>query len=411
MGKLFWGVLMLSGKRIVIGVTGSIAAYKSAELVRRLVEAGATVRVVMTAHAKAFVTPMTFQAVSAHPVHDDLFDLAAEAAMGHIELARWADLILIAPASADLMARLAQGAANDLLTTLCLATRAPILLAPAMNQAMWLHPLTQANAAKLTAHGITLLGPDAGHQACGEVGPGRMREPDLLLKDIISFFNTGALAGLRLLITVGATKEAIDPVRYLTNGSSGRMGFALAEAARQAGAVVTVIYASVSAPLPSGLTAIPVESAQEMHDEVMKKSSDCDIFLSVAAVADYRCASISPQKQAKQPEGLTLTLVPNPDIVASVAALPHKPYVVGFAAETHDLIASARRKLLKKGLDMIIANPVNDGLGIATSDNEAVIITRHSETHLPRAPKLSLARELIEAIANEFNHLKKASTA
>lgn len=411
MGKMFRGVPMLSGKRIVIGVTGSIAAYKSVELVRRLVEAGAAVRVVMTAHAKAFVTPMTFQAVSGHPVHDDLFDLAAEAAMGHIELARWADLILIAPASADLIARLAQGAANDLLTTLCLATRSPILVAPAMNQAMWLHPLTQANAAKLAAHGIACLGPDAGHQACGEVGPGRMREPEGLLKDVIAFFNTGALAGLRLLITVGATKEAIDPVRYLTNGSSGKMGFALAEAARQAGAVVTVIHASVSVPVPSGVTAIPVESAQQMHTEVMKKSSECDIFLSVAAVADYRCASISATKHAKQPEGLTLTLVPNPDIVASVAALPNKPYVVGFAAETHDLIASARRKLLKKGLDMIIANPVNDGLGIATPDNEAVVITRHSETHLERAPKPTLARALIEQIANEFNTLKRASTA
>jgi phosphopantothenoylcysteine decarboxylase/phosphopantothenate--cysteine ligase len=402
---------MLSGKNIVIGVTGSIAAYKSVELVRRLVEAGASVRVVMTAHAKAFVTPMTFQAVSGHPVHDDLFDVAAEAAMGHIELARWADLILIAPASADLMARLTQGAANDLLTTLCLATRAPILLAPAMNQAMWLHPITKANAAKLAAHGMVFLGPDAGQQACGDVGPGRMREPDLLLKDVISHFQIGELAGLRILMTVGATKEAIDPVRYLTNGSSGKMGFALALAAKAAGAEVTVIHGLVSEPVPSTVTAIAVESGQAMHDEVMKKSSDCDIFLAVAAVADYRCEAISAKKLPKHPEGLTLTLVPNPDIVASVAALPNKPYVVGFAAETHDLMASARRKLVKKGLDMIIANPVNNNLGIGSPDNEAVVITRHSEMPFERAPKNKLAHALIAAIANEFNSLKKASTA
>jgi phosphopantothenoylcysteine decarboxylase/phosphopantothenate--cysteine ligase len=402
---------MLSGKNIVIGVTGSIAAYKSVELVRRLVEAGASVRVVMTTHAKAFITPMTFQAVSGHPVHDDLFDVAAEAAMGHIELARWADLILIAPASADLMARLVQGAANDLLTTLCLATRAPIMLAPAMNQAMWLHAITAANTAKLKAHGMVFLGPDAGSQACGDIGPGRMREPDLLLQDVISHFQTGELAGLRILMTVGATKEAIDPVRYLTNGSSGKMGFALAEAARAAGAEVTVIHGLVSAPLPSTVTAIAVESGQAMHDEVMKKSSDCDIFLAVAAVADYRCEAISAKKLPKHPEGLTLTLVPNPDIVASVAALPNKPYVVGFAAETHDLMASARRKLVKKGLDMIIANPVNNNLGIGSTDNEAVVITRHSETPFERAPKTILARALIATIANEFNSLKKASTA
>lgn len=402
---------MLNGKKIIIGVTGSIAAYKSVELVRRLVEAGAAVRVVMTAHAKAFITPMTFQAVSGHPVHDDLFDVAAEAAMGHIELARWADLILIAPASADLMARLTQGAANDLLTTLCLATRAPIMLAPAMNQAMWLHPITQANAAKLAAHGITFLGPDAGSQACGDVGPGRMREPDLLLQDVISHFQTGELAGLRVLMTVGATKEAIDPVRYLTNGSSGKMGFALAEAASAAGAEVTVIYGLVSEPVPSTVTAIAVESAEAMHTEVMKKSSNCDIFLAVAAVADYRCQTIAAVKQPKQADGLTLTLVPNPDIVASVAALANKPYVVGFAAETHDLVASARRKLVKKGLDMIIANPVHNNLGIGSLDNEAVVITRHSETPFERAPKTILARALIATIANEFNSLKKASTA
>lgn len=402
---------MLNGKKIILGVTGSIAAYKSVELVRRLIEAGALVRVVMTTHAKAFITPMTFQAVSGHPVHDDLFDVAAEAAMGHIELARWADLILIAPASADLMARLTQGAANDLLTTLCLATRAPIFLAPAMNQAMWRHPITQANAAKLEAYGMTLLGPDAGEQACGDIGPGRMREPDLLLKNVIQHFQTGELAGLRVLITVGATKEAIDPVRYLTNGSSGKMGFALAEAARLAGAEVTVIHGLVSVPVPPGLSAVAVESAEAMHTEVMKKSSDCDIFLSVAAVADYRCQAVSATKQPKSAEGLTLTLVPNPDIVASVAASPRKPYVVGFAAETHDLIASARRKLVKKGLDMIIANPVHDNLGIGSTDNEAVVITRHSEQHFERAPKTVLARALIETIANEFNSLKKASIA
>lgn len=401
----------LLGKRIIIGVTGSIAAYKTVELVRRLTEAGALVRVVMTAHAKAFMTPLTFQAVSGHPVHDDLFDVAAEAAMGHIELARWADAIVIAPASADLMARLVQGAANDLLTTLVLATRAPIAIAPAMNQAMWHHVQTQANLEQLKARGLVVFGPEAGGQACGDIGFGRLREPVDLLQDIAGLFNTGCLAGLNVVMTIGATREAIDPVRYLTNGSSGQMGAAMAAAALEAGAAVTLIHGSVSVPLPAGATLIPVVTAQEMHREVMKKVPDCDIFLAIAAVADYRCREVSPQKLAKQAEEMTLTLVRNPDIVASVAALAQKPYVVGFAAETHDMLVSARRKRLTKQLDMIIANPVDAARGIGTPDNEAVVITAEHEQAFARQPKPVLARALMALIANEWNNLKKVRTA
>lgn len=395
----------LQGKRVVVGVTGSIAAYKTVELVRRLVEAGAAVRVVMTTHAKAFVTPLTFQAVSGHPVHDDLFDVAAEAAMGHIELARWAEVIVIAPASADLLARLAIGAANDLLTTLCVATEAPICIAPAMNQQMWQNPLTQLNVTKLQALGVCFWGPEAGSQACGEVGPGRMREPNDLLLDIAGIFCPKPLSGKRVLLTVGATREAIDPVRYLTNGSSGKMGFALASALQAAGAEVTVIHGAVSVPLPSRISLIPVISAEEMCQEVMKKVPDCDIFLSVAAVSDYRLDSPYEKKLPKQ-EKLTLCLVKNPDIVARVAALPKRPYVVGFAAETHDLLTLARGKRLRKGLDMIVANPVNAGLGMGTDDNEAVVMTESGETVFPRMSKQALAKAITACIVTELTETK-----
>lgn len=392
---------MLSGKKIIVGVTGSIAAYKTVEFVRRLVEAGALVRVVMTAHAKAFVTPLTFQAVSGHPVHEDLFDVAAEAAMGHIELARWADAIVIAPASADLLARLATGAANDLLTTLCLATRAPLYIAPAMNQMMWQHPLTQSNVDQLKALGVSFWGPDAGSQACGEIGPGRLREPDDLVADLARALSPKPLLGKRVLITAGATKELIDPVRYLTNGSSGKMGFALAHALQAAGASVTVVYGSVSVPLPLGMSLISAATAEEMHREVMKNVPDCDIFVGVAAVSDYRPEMPISQKLPKQ-EKLTLSLVRNLDIIASVAALPNRPYVIGFAAETHDLLTSARTKRVKKGLDMIIANPVNDGLGMGTDDNEAVVMTKHHEMILPRTSKRQLAEAITQCIVSDL---------
>lgn len=392
----------LSGKQIVLGVTGSIAAYKSADLVRRLVEAGAIVRVVMTTHAKQFITPLTLQAVSGNPVHDDLFDLEAEAAMGHIELARWADAIVIAPASADVMAKLVTGQANDLLSTLCLVTRAPIALAPAMNQAMWLHPTTQANANLLKARGIAFIGPASGSQACGEVGPGRMVEPLDLAVGIHELFAAPLLAGTQVVITAGPTQEPIDPVRYLSNGSSGKMGYALAEAAREAGARVTLISGPVSLTPPPGVRVIPVVTALEMHQEVMKNLSDCDIFLSVAAVSDYRCEVVSDQKIHKSSPNLTLTLVQNPDIVATVAASPERPpMVIGFAAETNDMLASAHSKLKAKGLDMIIANHVGPGRGLGTDDNEVVVLTPAAQTHLGPAPKRRLAQQLVALIAEQ----------
>lgn len=391
----------LSGKHIILGITGSIAAYKSADLVRRLVEAGATVRVVMTTHAKQFITPLTLQAVSGNPVHDDLFDLEAEAAMGHIELARWADAIVIAPASADVMAKLVTGQANDLLSTLCLVTRAPLAIAPAMNQAMWLHPTTQANADALKARGITFIGPASGSQACGEVGPGRMVEPVDLAVGINDLFAAPLLAGTQVVITAGPTREAIDPVRYLSNGSSGKMGYALAEAAREAGASVTLISGPVSLTPPPGVTVIPVVTALEMHQEVMKNLSGCDIFLSVAAVSDYRCEAVSDQKIHKSGPTLTLTLVQNPDIVATVAASPERPMVIGFAAETNDVLASAHRKLKAKGLDMIIANHVGPARGIGTDDNEVVVLTPTAQTHLGPAPKRRLAQQLVALIAEQ----------
>lgn len=395
----------LSGKRIVLGVTGSIAAYKSVDLVRRLVEAGATVRVVMSASAKAFITPLTFQAVSGNPVHDDLFDLAAEAAMGHIELARWADLVVVAPASADFLAKCVTGQANDLLSTLCLVTRAPIALAPAMNQAMWLHDITQANATALAARGVHLLGPGAGSQACGEVGPGRMLEPLDLLARIANLFSNQALAGVKVVITAGPTQEPIDPVRYLSNGSSGKMGYALAAAAREAGASVTLISGPTALPAPAGVAFIGVRTALDMYEEVMKKAPGCDIFLSVAAVADYRCEQPSDQKIHKSDASLTLSLVRNPDIVASVAALPTRPMVVGFAAETHDMLASAKQKLVAKRLDMIIANHVGGELGIGSDDNAVTVITHTAETPLARAPKGPLAQALIALIASQWKDL------
>lgn len=393
----------LRGKHIVLGITGSIAAYKSAELTRRLVEAGAVVRVVMTTHAKQFITPLTLQAVSGNPVHDDLFDLEAEAAMGHIELARWADVIVIAPASADTMAKLVTGQANDLLSTLCLVTRAPLVIAPAMNQAMWQHPTTQANASTLQSRGVRLIGPAAGSQACGEVGPGRMVEPMEVVAGLAALFAPPVLPDTHVVITAGPTQEPIDPVRYLSNGSSGKMGYALAAAAHEAGASVTLISGPVSVPPPPGVRVVPVVTALEMHQEVMKNLSGCDIFLSVAAVSDYRCETVSDQKIHKSGANLTLTLVQNPDIVAAVAASPERPSVViGFAAETNDVLESAQRKRETKGLDMMIANQVGGGQGIGSDDNEVVVLTPTSQTHLGPAPKRRLAQQLVALIAEQW---------
>lgn len=396
----------LHNKRILLGITGSIAAYKSADLARRLREAGAIVRVAMTENAKRFITPMTMQAVSGNPVHDDLFDLEAEAAMGHIELARWADLILVAPASADLMARLTHGNANDLLTTLCLATRAPIALAPAMNQGMWKHTATQANRQVLTERGIYFFGPAEGSQACGDTGPGRMLEPDLIVEHAQRLFHTGLLAGRTVVITAGPTQEAIDPVRYISNHSSGKMGYALAEAARDAGANVVLISGPVALAPPRDMAMINVTTAQEMHQAVMANMTQADIFLAVAAVSDYCSQHIAPQKLKKESKTLTLTLERNIDIVAEVGILPEPPFIVGFAAETEQVIEHARAKRERKHMDMIIANQVGDGIGMGSDENSVTIITAQHEVNLPTMTKTQLAHKIVEHISSEFQKRK-----
>ncbi len=391
----------LTNKRILLGVTGGIAAYKSAELVRRLKERGADVRVVMTEAAQEFMTPLTFQALSGNPVHTDLLDPAAEAAMGHIELARWADRILVAPASANFMARLAEGRGDDLLTTLCLATREPISLAPAMNQGMWQNPATQANLATLQGRGIQLLGPGDGSQACGEVGPGRMLEPAALADALAAQFDTGLLAGRHVVITAGPTREAIDPVRYLSNHSSGKMGYALAEAAVEAGAKVTLISGPTQLPTPERVTRIDVTSAREMHEVSLAQAGQCDLFIAAAAVADYRPAEYQPQKMKKgEDETLQLTLVKNPDIVAEVAHSSPRPVTIGFAAESEQLTEYARRKLERKGLDAIIANDISrEGLGFNSDHNAVTLIDAERELTLGPMTKSQLARALIAELS------------
>lgn len=393
----------LTNKRILLGVTGGIAAYKSADLVRRLREASAEVRVVMTEHAKEFITPLTMQAVSGHPVHDELFDLKAEAAMGHIELARWADAIVVAPATASFMAKLMKGEADDLLTTLCLAAKAPIVLAPAMNQGMWKNTLTQNNVQGLREKGIHLVGPAEGDQACGDVGPGRMLEPVDIVKYLADLFVTGLLTGKHVLITAGPTHEAIDPVRYISNASSGKMGYALAEAAIEAGAKVTLISGPVHLPKPERVTCIDVVSAQEMLDAVMAQVKECDIFLSVAAVADYRCKVIATHKIAKAEDALTLELERNPDIVTQVASLSPRPFVVGFAAETDDVLTKAQAKLENKKLDMIIANQVGKDIGIGSDENAVTVLWSAHQEAFAKMPKRKLARKLIDFISKHLN--------
>ncbi len=400
----------LANKHILLGVTGSIAAYKSAELVRRLRDAGAVVRVAMTENAKRFITPLTMQAVSGNPVHDDLFDLNAEAAMGHIELARWADLILVAPATADFMARVSEGHADDLLTAVCLASRARVAIAPAMNQGMWHHTLTQTNLQALRQKSMIVLGPASGSQACGDIGMGRMLESTEIVEQVSALFATGALAGQKVVITAGPTHEAIDPVRYISNYSSGKMGYALAQAAHEAGAQVTLISGPVQLPLPMHMQVISVTSAAEMHEAVMKQMSDCDIFMAVAAVADYRPQTTSPQKLHKTDEHMTLQLERNIDIVSAVTNLPNKPFVVGFAAETENVVEQARAKRTRKKMDMIIANKVGDGCGMGTDDNEVTVITAEAETVLPLVAKQKIARELIELIVQEQKAPDEKST-
>jgi phosphopantothenoylcysteine decarboxylase/phosphopantothenate--cysteine ligase len=392
----------LSGKHILLGVTGGIAAYKSAELVRQLRQQGAEVRVVMTAAAMEFVTPLTFQALSAHPVHTDLLDSGAEAAMGHIELARWADALLIAPATADFIARQVSGRADDLLTAVCLACDATIAVAPAMNRVMWGNPATVDNVMVLKKRGVRILGPAEGSQACGESGPGRMLEPVELVAAVTGLFNTGVLAGRHVLVTAGPTREAIDPVRYISNRSSGRMGYAVAAAAAEAGASVLLISGPVSLETPARVRRIDVESAAEMHAAVMNDIADIDIFISVAAVADYRPASVAQQKLKKTAATLSLELTPNRDILADVAALPDAPFTVGFAAETQALESNARDKLLAKKLDMIAANAVGQQQGFDQEDNALHVLWAQGEQPLPLASKSKLSRQLLAVIAERF---------
>jgi phosphopantothenoylcysteine decarboxylase/phosphopantothenate--cysteine ligase len=389
--------------RILLGVTGGIAAYKSPDLVRRLMERGADVQVVMTNAAQRFVSPMSFQAVSGRPARSDLWDDAAEAAMGHIELARWAQMVLIAPASADFIARLASGRADDLLATLCLATEAPIVLAPAMNRVMWANKATQANVEILVSRGIRILGPASGNQACGEIGVGRMWEPAALADGLLEPpVNAGLLLGLNILITAGPTRERIDPVRYLTNRSSGKMGFAVAAAAREAGAHVTLVTGPVHLATPAGITRINVESARDMYAAVHRQVADADVFIAAAAVADFQPVSIAKQKIKKQGVAVKLDLEPAPDIVKSVADMAKRPFVVGFAAETNDVEENARSKLKRKKLDMIAANQVGEGIAFDCDDNALTVIWPGGKVEVARGPKLDVARQLIALIASRL---------
>jgi phosphopantothenoylcysteine decarboxylase/phosphopantothenate--cysteine ligase len=397
--------------RVLLGVTGGIAAYKSAEIVRRLKERGAEVQVVMTAGARHFVTPLTFQALSGRPVRTDLWDEAAEAAMGHIELARWPDRILIAPASADFLARLAHGLADDLLTTLCLATDVPISVAPAMNRLMWANAATQANVATLRERGVALLGPGEGDQACGETGPGRMLEPEDLADAVLAPSTTqGSLHGRKVVVTAGPTRERIDPVRFITNRSSGKMGYAVAEAARDAGAEVVIVSGPVNVPTPRGVTRVNVETAEQMMSAVNEHLAGTDIFIAAAAVSDYRAAQVSPEKIKKTSDSMVIALTRTPDILATVAAGTSRPFVVGFAAETQNVERNALAKLEGKKLDMIAANQVGEGLAFDCDDNALTVYWPDGKRELPRAPKCRLAADLIAVIAERF-HARGASPA
>ncbi len=422
----------LTKKRILLGVTGGIAAYKSADLVRRLREIGAEIQVAMTPAATAFVAPLTFQAVSGRPVHTELLDANAEAGMGHIELARWADLILVAPATADFLARLAHGMANDLLSTLCLATDQPIAVAPAMNRLMWQNIATQDNCRLLARRGVKIWGPGVGEQACGEIGAGRMLEPVELCNHVVA--QIGArddaaefqaelpiversptspltphdLRGLTVLLTAGPTREALDPVRFISNRSTGRMGFAVAEAAAAAGARVVLVSGPVMLKTPAGVERIDVESAVEMREAVMERAHQADIFIATAAVADYRAANPAEQKIKKTRDALTLELVRNPDILAEVAALrSHRPFTVGFAAETHDVLRYAEDKRRRKNLDLIAANQVGvEGSGFESEQNELHVLWEGGERVLPLADKTLLGQQLMALIAERYRPWK-----
>ncbi|PJC85340.1 bifunctional phosphopantothenoylcysteine decarboxylase/phosphopantothenate--cysteine ligase CoaBC [Vibrio sp. HA2012] len=400
----------LTGKHILLGISGGIAAYKCAELTRRLIERGAEVHVVMTEAAKEFITPLTMQAISGNPVAESLLDPRAEASMSHIELAKWADIVLLAPATADLIARIAAGMGNDLVSTAVLATDAPIAVAPAMNQQMYQNMATQENIATLKRRGMHIWGPDSGEQACGDIGPGRMLQPMDLVERCEAFFRgqhlPKLLKGKSLLLTAGPTREALDPVRYITNHSSGKMGYALAQAAAAMGAEVTLISGPVALQAPAGIKVIPIETAQQMYLEVMSRVTDNDIFIGCAAVADYRPDTVAEHKIKKTTDNDTITIhmIKNPDIIASVAALKtDRPFSVGFAAETQNVEQYALSKLERKNLDMICANNVSvSGQGFNSNDNALTLYWKDGKKSLPLDSKLALSREILTAVSKRL---------
>ena len=397
--------MTLKGKRILLGITGGVAAYKAAELTRLLIKAGADVRVAMTEAATRFIGTATMQALSGQPVWSDLWDARVPDSMGHIELSRDRDLIVIAPATADFMARIVHGRADDLLAALCVARRCPLMLAPAMNVEMWENPATQRNVAALRADGVHLAGPAPGDQACGETGMGRLLEPQQILSEVQALFGPKRLQGKRVLVTAGPTEEPIDPVRVLTNSSSGKMGYAVARAASEAGAEVTLVSGPVSLATPAGVARVDVRTAQEMFDAVKENAKGCDVFISVAAVSDYRVKNPAAQKLKKgNGKGLSLELEENPDILAWVAALPKPPFCVGFAAESEKLAEHAQEKRAKKRLPLIAANLAQDGIG--GDENAIVLYDEQGEHSLGRGPKIELARKLLEHVAGMLSHSK-----
>lgn len=402
-------VNILADRKVLLGVTGGIAAYKSVELVRLLRKSAAEVQVVMTGGAGQFVTPMTLQAVSGRTVRQELFDPGQEAAMGHIELARWADLVLVAPASASFMARLANGFADNLLSTLCLATTAPLILAPAMNQQMWQNKATQHNVEVLQQRGVRLWGPASGAQACGEVGPGRMVEPEDLFQQLRSHFAAGSLAGVRVLLTAGPTREPIDPVRFIGNRSSGKMGFALARAFAAAGATVELVAGPVALATPAGVARFDVETAREMEQQVLDHVAECAIFVGCAAVADYRPEVVAEQKIKKNSEQMEIHLVRNSDILARVAARPNAPFTVGFAAETQAPESYAEKKRIAKKIDMIAANLVGASAGgFERDENALTLLWEGGQIRLPLADKGVLAEQMVALIAEHYENRHSA---
>lgn len=398
---------MFSNQKILIGITGAIAAYKSVELVRRLREKGALVRVVMTPAAQAFITPLTFQVVSGHLVALDLFSPDSTIGMEHIDLANWCDFVLVAPATADFIARLTHGQADDLLTTICLATDVPIAVAPSMNQQMWCNKITQTNVKLLREYGISIFGPTIGDQACGDYGPGRSLEPDELINQLTMQHVEKLLVGKRILITAGPTQEVIDPVRYLTNSSSGKMGYALAEAALAFGAHVTLVSGPTHLGISKKVNRFNVTTANQMFEVVMRHASMCDVFIGAAAVSDYRPENFSPQKLKKSNANWVLNLVRNPDMISAVGKLPNKPFIMGFALETDTPLKNAKLKLQQKNMDVIVLNGVT---ALNSNENTMTIITRSHETAWPRSTKTSAALELMRFISKEISRTTYGNT-